>query len=147
LAAWRWKNMGRLLYALVFAWAGLFNLLAAADRPELYIGMADATPIALYRDFIRGPFVWHAPQIVAAVALAQLGIALLLTRRDAAVQVGLLGAIVFLVAIAPLGAAAAFPATLILAVGAARLIRASYPETLLHEAWLRLTHRHGPRAA
>jgi hypothetical protein len=101
----------------------------------------------LYRDFIRGPFAWHAAEIVTAIALAQLVIALLLTRRDAAVVLGLVGASAFLVAIAPLGVAAAFPATLVLALGAAQLTRAPFPESLWREARLRVTHPRGPRAA
>ena len=50
-------------------------------------------------------------------------------------HLGLGGAIVFLVAIVPLGIGSGFPATLIMALAAAILLRAHYTERLWPTLW------------
>jgi len=61
------------------------------------------------------------------------------------VRVGLIGAIAFLTAIAPLGIGSAFPATLVMAAAAVLLLRTRYHETLW--AKLRVPKLRYPRRA
>jgi hypothetical protein len=105
-----------------------------------YARFADFTS---YQVFILGFFTKHVTAIVAEIALAQLLIALLIAYRGRAVYWGLAGAIADLVALAPLGSASAFPATLIAACGAVLLLRQRYPSNLPAElAGLFGYHRH-----
>jgi hypothetical protein len=55
---------------------------------------------------------------------------------------GLAGAIISLVAIAPLGSGSAFPSTLIAACGAIVLLRYNYDSTLVSELRRIVNHRH-----
>lgn len=132
LACWRWKNAGRLLYVALFLWAAIANLHTARTAPEMYVGFAPYA-IGPYRHFITGFFAAHVASIVSAIAVGQFAIALLLSLRGEAVRIGLVGAIVFLLAIAPLGRASAFPCTLILALGA-HLLRREWFERTVPEA-------------
>ena len=123
-------EIGRLLYFLLFLWAGCWNMYLANTNPEEYLTYAPLAYSAAYRNFILGYFASHVTAIVGAIAVGQLSIALLLAARGRAVQAGLVGAIVFLLAIVPLGVGSGFPATVIMAAGAAMLMRARFPDPL-----------------
>lgn len=129
VVALRWPNAGRLLFALLFAWAGQLNLRLALTHPGVYLDYALVAWSDAYRSFILGPFSHHVRAVVIPIAAAQLAIALLVSP-GAAVRLGLAGAIVFLVAIAPLGRGSAFPATPIMAVAAALLLRMRHGRSL-----------------
>jgi len=129
LACWRGKNLGRVLFVALFLWAGQLNLRTALTQPQVYLAYAQFA-VEPYRSFIQGLFAGHVTTIVGTIATGQLLIGLLVALRGLAVRLGLVGAIVFLVAIAPLGVGSAFPATLLMAVGAFLLFRANFPRTL-----------------
>ena len=159
LACWRSRLAGRLFFVLLFLWASQVNLRMALTNPGVYLEYAPLALLQTYRDFIRGFFAVHITAIVATIALGQLAIAVLVAGSGRSVQVGLTGAIVFLVAIAPLGVGAGFPTTLIMAWAAGVLLTSTYPVSLPSDlrAWWRgragrrprthSTHRAGRHAA
>lgn len=124
------REIGRLLYFLGFLWAGCWNMYLANAHPEEYLNYAPLAYSAAYRDFILGYFTSHITPIVGAIAVGQLTIAVLVSARGRAVQLGLVGAIVFLLAIVPLGVGSGFPATVIMVAGAAMLMRTRFPDPL-----------------
>jgi hypothetical protein len=68
---------------------------------------------ATYRAFIQGWFREHTASLLLPIAAAQLVIALLLVRNTVgARRIAVLGAVIFLLAIAPLGVGSAFPFSL-----------------------------------
>jgi hypothetical protein len=139
--SWRWKNAGRLLFVFLFLWASGANLYTSIVRPEVYLEYAPLAALDVYRWFILGPFARHITLIVGAIAISQLAIALLVALWGTAVRLGLIGAMVFLVAIAPLGIGSGFPATLIMALAAALLLPVRFNDSLgnaLHR--VRLAH-------
>jgi hypothetical protein len=129
-ACWRWKNIGRLLFVVLFVWAGQINLRTALSNPTDYLNYARLAPVAAYRDFILGPFARHIAWFVVPVALGQLAIALFIALRGEAVRLGLAGAGLFLLAIVPLGIGSGFPAPLVMASAAGLLWRFDYPASL-----------------
>lgn len=137
----RWRTVGRLLFVLLFLWAAEVNLRTALGRPQVYLEYAPLAYSDLYRQFILGFFSRHITPLVAAVAMAQFLIAVLVSLRGFTVQLGLIGAIVFLVAIAPLGTGSGFPSTLVMAVAAVPLLRAQYPQSLWRMTRSRLRFR------
>lgn len=128
---WRWKIAGRLSFALLFLVAGLYNFRTAFARPDEYVSFIRLA----YGSFALRFFLQHTTVIVAAIGIGQLAIAVLVSLRNWAVTLGLLGAILFLLGIAPLGTAAGFPASLIMALGALLLLRGKYASTV----WAELT--------
>lgn len=140
LVAWRWRNIGRLLFVLLFLWAAQINLRTAIDTPSAYLDYA-RWAVAPYRTFILGPFARHITAFVSVIAAGQLAIAILVALRGAAVRLGLLGAITFLLAIAPLGRGAAFPFSLIAGLAAGVLLWPPFPRTLVGEVRARLQRR------
>jgi len=68
-----------------------------------------------YQEFIMGFFAQHTAAIVATIGVGQLTAAVLMSLRGSAVCLGLVGAIICLIAVAPLGSGTAFPSTLITA--------------------------------
>jgi hypothetical protein len=112
LAFWR-PAAARWVWVAIFVWAASINTLTAAREPWVYLAYGALTPSPLYRDFIAGWFSTHIQPFVLAIAAGQLTIAILLSRRGDAQWLGILGASLFLLAIAPLGVGSGFPFSLI----------------------------------
>ena len=144
--SWRWRNAGRLLFLLLFLWAAQVNLRLALWNPGVYLDYA-RWAVSPYRQFILGPFARHITLIVAAIAVGQAAIAILVASRGRAVTLGLVGAITFLLAIAPLGRGSAFPFSLTAALAAAVLMSSRYPRSLMAEAADRLRRRRTAKQA
>jgi hypothetical protein len=117
------RRIGRKLFALLFAWAATANAWTALNSPLDYLGYGAFAISDVYRWFIFGFFGQHVTAIVLAIAIGQACIAVSLLNRGRWQRVGLGAAIVFLLAIAPLGVGAGAPATVILALGAGVLWR------------------------
>jgi hypothetical protein len=122
LLCWHWRPVGRLFFALLFLFAAQFNFRLALTRPEEYLGFAPLAYLEVYREFILGFFADHTTIIVAAIAIGQALVGVLVLQSGRSLRLGLIGAIVFLIAVAPLGTGAGFPATLILAWAAGLLL-------------------------
>lgn len=129
LVCWRWRRAGRALFFALFLWAAQLNLRLALVHPAAYLDYA-RWAVGPYRRFILGPFARHTGSMVGAIALGQLGVAVLVALRGRAAQVGLLGAIVFLLAIAPLGRGSAFPFSITASLAAALLVRVRFDSSL-----------------
>lgn len=125
LARWAWIG--------IFVWAACVNTVTAATEPWAYLAYGGLTPSAWYHDFINGWFSQHIPAFVGSIAAGQLAIAILLSRDARARRLGVIGAIVFLVAIAPLGIGSGFPfsvsaiASIVLMDQRLRALRVSSP--------------------
>ena len=129
-----WKpRIARWLWVAIFVWAASVNTVTAASEPWVYLAYGSLTPSAWYRDFIDGWFRSHIPAFVLSIAVGQLMIAILLTRGSDARRLGVTGATIFLLAIAPLGVGSGFPFSLIaiasLLVMERRLRSAPAPES------------------
>jgi len=124
----------------IFVWAAGTNARLALTYPLEYQGFGELAVLSPYRSFIYGWFRDHTAWLVVPIAVGQLTIAVLLllnSRQSRRLAVG--GAILFLLAIAPLGVGSAFPFSLTyglaLLVMARRLDHASptpteYPRSL-----------------
>ena len=110
--AFRRPNWVRLLTAGLFAWAFTVNAHTALVSPLDYQGFADLAVLPWYRDFIRGWFREHTAWLLLPIAFGQLTIAGLLLGSRKFQRIGIAGAMVFLLAIAPLGVGSAFPFSL-----------------------------------
>lgn len=144
VAAVKRPMLARRLYAGLFLYATLVNAAVAFFVPHTYLGNARYALLEGYRSFILGWFSEHVGLVVGAISLGQALVAAGLIRGGAWARVALAGAIVFFLAIAPLGVASAFPASLIWAFGAAWLLFHPGARTVLEPATLgqpqRLAH-------
>jgi uncharacterized membrane protein SirB2 len=112
LAFWR-RDAARWAVAAVFAAAAVINARTATTHPAVYVEYAPLTVSTTYRDFILGWFSHHVQALVLPIALGQLMTATLLASRNRTFRrLGLAGACLFLLAIAPLGVGSAFPFSL-----------------------------------
>jgi hypothetical protein len=112
LAFWR-PRFARWVWVAIFVWAASVNTITAAAQPWVYFAYGPLTPSGLYRDFINGWFTEYVQPFVLSIAVGQLIIAILLSRAGDARRLGVAGASVFLLAIAPLGVGSGFPFSLI----------------------------------
>ncbi len=117
VAAWKSPRLGRLLFFLLFAWASWTNWNAAIYTPNIYIEYADLSFLNMYRQFIRGWFSEHTQAAVGFIATCQALIAISMLLKRWILKLGVIGAIIFLLAIAPFGVGSAFPCTIIMALG------------------------------
>ena len=116
--SFRRPNWVRWLSVAIFGWAAFTNSRIAVTRPLDYQTFGDLTRSALYRDFIHGWFKEHTAALLLPIAAGQLVIALMLiANRRITRALAVYGAVVFLMAIAPLGVGSAFPFSLIYAWG------------------------------
>lgn len=111
LAFWR-PRFVKWIWVAIFLWAATVNTLTATREPWMYLAYGALTPSDTYRGFIEGWFSRHIQQMVVSIAAGQLTIAILLARADGARHLGVLGGVVFLLAIAPLGVGSGFPFSL-----------------------------------
>jgi hypothetical protein len=123
LAAIRWPRIGRISFVLLFAWACWKNWTASQHSPEVYLEYGDLAWLGWYRGFINGWFANHIQLAVGAIATCQGLIVISLLLKGWIYKIGSAGAMLFLVAILPLGIGSGFPCTGIMAVGIYILLR------------------------
>jgi len=112
IAAIKKTKLARLLFVLIFVWACWINYTTAHKNPDDYLFYAALTPFDLYRDFINGWFKSNITLMVTLISIGQGLIAIGLILKGWMVRLACLGAIVFFLAIAPLGVGSAFPFSL-----------------------------------
>lgn len=117
MAAWRWPRATRCIAGAGFLIAGVFNLWMASTEPIAYVRAFGPHAIPLYRAFIYGVFARHTAVIVMAIAGGQIAVGALAFAPLPWRKLSFIGAIIFLLAITPLGIGAAAPSTLIFAAG------------------------------
>ena len=108
--AFRKPKWARWAVVALFAGAAWTNASVAIRDPAAYQGYGELALLEPYRRFIYGWFREHTAWLVLPIAVGQLGIALALvlnSPRSRRLAAG--GAIVFLLAIAPLGVGSALP--------------------------------------
>ncbi|OQP62894.1 hypothetical protein A3860_26660 [Niastella vici] len=108
-AAWKQPRIARLLFFLVFTWASWTNWKTALQNPQFYIEYADLSFLDIYKQFIRGWFSTHVTEVVGFIATCQALIAVSMLLKGWLLKLGAIGAIIFLMCIAPLGVGSAFP--------------------------------------
>jgi len=112
LLAFRRPTVVRWIWMAIFTWAAGVNTWTATREPWAYLAYAALTPSAVYRHFIEGWFSQNIPWVVLPIAAGQFAIATLLFRGGQARRLGVVGAVTFLLAIAPLGIGSGFPFSL-----------------------------------
>jgi hypothetical protein len=115
LIAMIWPTVARVLLSTIFIGAFAFNFFTAIADPTLYLEFGELTPSDFYRSIILGPFSKHPQMYVALISIAQLFIGIFISYKGRLMNLAMIGGIIFLAAITPLGFGAAFPSTLILA--------------------------------
>lgn len=115
--SWKKTVWARVLFFLLFAWAAWLNSTTALSTPAMYTGYAQYAFLGWYRQFINGFFAAHTTPIVLTIAAGQAGIAIGMLAKGWFFRLGAVGAIIFLLSIAPLGIGSAFPCTLVMAAG------------------------------
>ncbi len=116
IAAIKKPKLARLLFALLFGWACWINYTTAHNTPEVYLDYGSLTSFDCLRDFINGWFKEHIIQMVTLISIGQGLIAIGMILKGWLVRIACIGAIVFLLSIAPLGIGAGFPFSIITAV-------------------------------
>ncbi len=124
LAAIKTPRLGRLLFFLLFAWAGVFNAYTVTTNPALYFTYSHTAISNWYRDFISGAwFGTHIHGFIGTIAALQAVIAIGVCLKGWVYRASLWGAVVFLLAIMPLGMGSAFPCTISMATAALVLLK------------------------
>lgn len=122
LAAVHRPLLARKLYAALFVYATLVNAAVAMYKPLSYLDNARYALLESYRSFILGWFADHVGLVVGSISICQALITAGLIVGGVWARAALVGAILFFLAISPLGVASAFPSSLVWALGAAWLL-------------------------
>ena len=117
LASWKTPKIARVLFFLLFCWAGFTNANEVLKYPGQYLNYAEFTFLPFYKNFIDGIFSSYTQEIVLFIAASQMAIGISMLLKGCIYKLGAIGGIIFFLAIAPLGIGAAFPATIIGAIG------------------------------
>jgi hypothetical protein len=129
-AAWHIR-LARLLIAVIFLYAGCYNLYIGFVKPNVYLGFADLA-LSWYADFIKGWFSRYNHIIIPLIAVGQLFIGVGITLSGKWVKWACIGAIVFLISIAPLMVGSAFPFSIPVSVAAWLIYRRKSNHLLWH---------------
>lgn len=108
----------RWLFVALFAYAAIYNFWISSTRPEEYQGFATLALVAALAEFIRGPFREQAAPTIGAIATGQALIAVGFGVGRSLLPAATLGAVVFLMAIAPLGVGSAYPFSVMVSLAA-----------------------------
>jgi hypothetical protein len=116
-----------------FIAAGVANSVVIVRDPQSYVVGYGRLAWGIYKSVIYGPFATHPMLYVLLIAAGQLlaGALTLWGRRYQ--RLGLIGEIVFLAAIIPLGAGSAFPFSLLAIAALAVLYRQSLSWEVRHD--------------
>ena len=125
----KWNHLARALYAALFLWAAWLNWSVSHTNPTFYLNYSKYA-IGMYRDFINGPFSNNITLIVSVIAICQLMIGLGQFAGGVIFKMSCIGGIIFLVAISPLGALAAFPSGLIWSAGLLNLYKSPFNKNI-----------------
>ena len=117
IAAWKRTRLARLLFSILFLWASCTNMYLGLTDPDSYLDNAKFA-IPLYRDFINGWFSLYNHIIIPLIAFGQFFIAAGIVLRGRWVDIACIGSMIFLIAIAPLMVASAFPFSITVSLAA-----------------------------
>jgi hypothetical protein len=120
--AWKNTRLARLIFTLMFLYAGCYNMYIGFMKPDEYLGFADMA-IPLYRDFINGWFSNFNYILIPLIATGQLAIAVGMILNDNWVRLACMGSIIFLLSIAPLMVGSAFPFSITVSAAALLILR------------------------
>ena len=138
VTAIRRPKIARALFFVLFSWACWINWKTALQEPNTYLGNAELTFSNFYRDFIYGWFSQHILLAIGFIATCEGLIAISMLMKGWIFKTGAIGAIVFLLAIAPLGVGSGFPCTLIFAAALFVLLK-KYDHTYIWERYKLIT--------
>lgn len=117
IAAGKKTRWARWLFAFLFFWAFVTNMYIGITNPDIYLEYAEMA-IPFYRDFINGWFSHYNHIIIPMIAIGQLFIVIGMLLKNWLVKLACIGAIVFLLSIAPLMVGAAFPFSITVSIAA-----------------------------
>lgn len=117
LAAWKNSRLARWVFAALFLWASCTNMFLGITTPDSYLDNARLA-LPFYRDFINGWFSQYNHILIPLIATGQLLIATGMLLQGWWVKWACIGAIVFLLSIAPLMVGSAFPFSVTVSVAA-----------------------------
>ena len=117
IVAWYKTKWARVLFALLFFLAAATNMYIGITKPDAYQVYADLA-IPTYRDFINGWFSLCSYILIPLIAVGQFLIALGMLLKGCWVKTACVGAIIFLLSIAPLMLGSAFPFSITVSVAA-----------------------------
>lgn len=117
IVAWKKTKWARVLFALLFFWASGTNMYIGVTKPDTYQLYADLA-IPVYTNFINGWFSQHNYVVIPLIAVGQFLIASGMLLKSWWVNGACIGAIIFLLSIAPLMVGAAFPFSITVSIAA-----------------------------
>jgi hypothetical protein len=120
--AWKWTKVARILFALLFFWASGTNLYLGLVNPKVYLEYGEFA-IPLYSNLINGWFGSYFDMVIPLIAIGQFFVALGMLLKGWLVKIACIGVILFLLAIAPLMVASAFPFSITVSIAAFLIYR------------------------
>jgi len=111
---YKWPKIGKVVWGIIFVFAALFNMYLGNSNPQKYVEYGQ-NAVGLYQKFIYGLFSSYTSLFVSLIALGQILVGIFLLMKRKLFLLGILGGIIFLIAISPLGIGSAFPSTLLMA--------------------------------
>ena len=98
---YRYAKVGRVIFGVIFLLAGIFNIYKVYKTPEIYAQVYGATAVfSFYKEFIYGFFSSHIFLVISLIAMGQIIVGIMLFTKNL-YKIGVIGGIVFLLAIAP----------------------------------------------
>ena len=122
ILALKWPRICRISFLLLFAWAAWKNWTTVNSNEREYLVYADLTWSKAYANFIHGWFSYRITPVVKSIALCQALIAISMLLPGRFFKLGAGAAIIFLLAILPLGVGAGFPSTFIMSLALLTLL-------------------------
>jgi hypothetical protein len=121
-AAWKNTRVARVLFSILFFWAAGVNMYSGLTKPDVYLEYSKMA-LPFYRDFINGWFSQYNHIMIPLIAAGQLLIAVGMLLKGWWVQWACIGAIIFLLSIAPFMVGSAFPFSITVSLAAWMILK------------------------
>lgn len=120
--AWKKTKWARWLFTVLFLWAACTNMYIGITSPGTYQLYADMA-LPFYSNFINGWFSHYSYIMIPVIAAGQFLIAMSMLLKGRWVKGACIGAIVFLLSIAPLMVGSAFPFSITVSLAAILILK------------------------
>jgi hypothetical protein len=123
LLSYHFPRVLRVIWGAIFITMGVVSLITVYNNPSVFIDLIGSKPVKFYQDFIDKTMVEHPGAFILLLGVIQILFGGMIWSRKVWFILGCIGAVLFLLAILPLGLAITFPLTIFMALSIIFLMR------------------------
>ena len=123
LLSYHFPRVLRVVWGAIFITMGIISLITVYNNPSVFIDLIGSKPVKFYQEFINKTLLKNPGAYISLLGVIQILFGGMIWSRKVWFILGCIGAVLFLLAILPLGVALTFPLTIFMALSIIFLMR------------------------